>query len=106
MACINVHAALTTFLLIVISVISDNTTPIPDKSQLNTWFQNNVKPLSQRKTTLDPALVTGEEGPPKVIGVSKNGGDFRCVDAIKSILGIPNVSLCILDWSVHRENSN
>ena len=87
MACINIHAALTTFLLIAISVISDNTTPIPaDKSQLNTWFQNNVKPLSQRKTTLDPALVTAEEGPPKVIRVSKNGGDFRTVsDAIKSI---------------------
>ena len=87
MACIAVHAALTTFLLIAISVISDNTTPIPaDKSQLNTWFQNNVKPLSQRKTTLDPALVTAEEGPPKVIRVSKNGGDFRTVsDAIKSI---------------------
>ncbi|GMY06471.1 Pectinesterase PPME1 [Fagus crenata] len=87
LACIAVHAALTTFLLIATSVISNNTTPIPaDKSQLNTWFQNNVKPLSQRKTTLDLALVAAEEGPPKVIRVSKNGGDFKTVsDAIKSI---------------------
>ncbi|GLT54868.1 hypothetical protein SLA2020_280300 [Shorea laevis] len=69
------------------SVISDDTTPIPaDRSQVNTWFKNNVKSFTARKGILDPALVKAEEAP-KVITVSKSGGGkFKTIsDAIKSI---------------------
>ncbi|XP_062165468.1 putative pectinesterase 63 [Alnus glutinosa] len=85
--CIAVHAALTTILLVATSVISDDATPIPaDKSQVNSWFQNNVKSFAARKGTLDPALVKAEEAP-KVITVSKTGsGNFKTIsDAVNSI---------------------
>lgn len=50
-----------TILLFIPRVFSDDLIPIPaDKSQLNSWFEANVKPLDARKDTLDPALVAAE----------------------------------------------
>lgn len=69
-------------------VVSDDATPIPaDASAVAGWFSANVKPLSAAKGTLDPALVTAEEGTPQTIKVNKNGGgDFKTItDAINSI---------------------
>ncbi|XP_018831068.1 putative pectinesterase 63 [Juglans regia] len=86
-SCVAVHAALMTVLLIAISVVSDDAAPIPaDNAQLNTWFDNNVKPYTQSKGTLDPALVKAEEGV-KVIKVRRKGGaNFKTItDAINSI---------------------
>ncbi|CAK9135086.1 unnamed protein product [Ilex paraguariensis] len=82
-----IEAVVLSLLLFVPNVFSDDTVPIPAvKSQLNSWFQANVKPHESRKATLDPALVTAEAGA-KVIKVRQNGGgDFKTVtDAIKSI---------------------
>lgn len=81
------HAALTTIFLIATSVISDDTAPIPaNKAQLSNWFNNNVKPYTHRKGSLEPALAKAEESP-LVIKVSKAGGEkFTTItDAIKSI---------------------
>lgn len=57
-----VETIIITFLLLnIIEVFSDDLVPIPaDKSQLNSWFEANVKPLDARKDTLDPALVAAE----------------------------------------------
>ncbi|KAJ7961953.1 Pectinesterase [Quillaja saponaria] len=67
-------------------VFSDDTTPISaDKSQVTTWFNNNLKGNLQAR--LDPYLAAAEEGPMKIIKVSKDGkGDFKSItDAIKSV---------------------
>lgn len=85
--CFVFHAALTTIFLIATSVISDDTAPIPaNKAQLSNWFNNNVKPYTHRKGSLEPALAKAEESP-LVIKVSKAGGEkFTTItDAIKSI---------------------
>ncbi|KAF8401146.1 hypothetical protein HHK36_014450 [Tetracentron sinense] len=89
---IAVQASILTILLALHNlptVISDETTPIPaDKSQIDGWLKANVKPYSERKSggSLDPALVTAENGV-EVIRVRKDGsGDFMTVtDAVKSI---------------------
>ncbi|BBG99563.1 Pectin lyase-like superfamily protein [Prunus dulcis] len=54
--------------------------------QVNTWFNNNVKPYIARQGTLDPALATAEAGQ-TVIKVMKDGsGQFKTItDAINSI---------------------
>lgn len=68
-------------------VLSDDTVPIPDnKAKLGEWFNTNVGPLSGRKSSLDPALVTAEEGA-KVVKVMQDGsGEFKTItDALKSI---------------------
>ncbi|OIW04635.1 hypothetical protein TanjilG_07770 [Lupinus angustifolius] len=68
-------------------VLADDNIPIPgDKAQLNNWFNQVVKPLSQRKNTLDPALVAAEKAP-TIIKVMQNGkGKFKTINqAIKSI---------------------
>ncbi|XP_059461545.1 pectinesterase PPME1-like [Corylus avellana] len=85
MTCIALHAALTTILLVATCVISDTLIPA-DKSQVDAWFKNNVKPLTARQGSLDPALVKAE-GAPRIISVSKSGGgNFKTVsDAVKSI---------------------
>ncbi|CAJ1932262.1 unnamed protein product [Sphenostylis stenocarpa] len=67
-------------------VLCDNTPMTSDKTQLGSWFNIHVRPLSQRKGSLDPALVTAEEGA-KVVKVRKDGhGQFKTIiDALKSI---------------------
>ncbi|CAN6565217.1 unnamed protein product [Malus baccata var. baccata] len=86
--CMGVHAALImTILLTATIATADDNTPIPsDHSQINTWFNNNVKPYTERQSTLDPAVVTAEAGQ-TVIKVMQDGkGDFKTVtDAINSI---------------------
>ncbi|KAL6291270.1 hypothetical protein ACE6H2_008780 [Prunus campanulata] len=60
------------------TAVADDSTPIPvDGSQVSSWFDNNVKPLTERKGTLDAAIVTAEDGP-KLIKVMKDGsGNFK-----------------------------
>ncbi|KAK4748539.1 hypothetical protein SAY87_015125 [Trapa incisa] len=69
-------------------VIADDNVPIPaDKTQLNTWFMNNVKSISYRKGKIDPNLEAAELKRAKVIRVRKDGsGNFKTItNAIKSI---------------------
>ena len=68
-------------------VFGDDTVPVPaERAQLSAWFNQNVGPLDQRKTSLDPALVAAEEGA-KVVRVMQDGsGDFKTInEAINSI---------------------
>ncbi|KAB2596434.1 pectinesterase 63 [Pyrus ussuriensis x Pyrus communis] len=86
--CMGVHAALImTILLTATAATADDNTPIPsDHSQINTWSNNNVKPYTERQSTLDPAVATAEASQ-TVIKVMQDGkGDFKTVtDAINSI---------------------
>ncbi|KAG6648999.1 hypothetical protein I3843_07G179200 [Carya illinoinensis] len=105
-SCVAVHAALMTVLLIAISVVSDDATPIPaDKAQINTWFDNNVKPYNQRKGTLDPALVKAEEGVEVIKVRSKGGANFQTItDAINSIpAGNTRRVIIYIGYGVYKE---
>uniref|UniRef100_A0A5B6ZZF5 pectinesterase n=1 Tax=Davidia involucrata TaxID=16924 RepID=A0A5B6ZZF5_DAVIN len=88
MTIIAVEAVIAVALIMTIPIVfCDDKAPIPaQKTQVNSWYQANVKPLAQRKGTLDPALETAEASP-KVIKVRKDGsGDFKTVtEAISSI---------------------
>ena len=86
---IEVRAAICTILLLAPVVFSQNSPPIPaDKSQVNAWFNANVKPASARVGTLDPALVKAE-AEARVIKVRKDGtGDFNTIT--KAIASIPS----------------
>ncbi|KAK9275751.1 hypothetical protein L1049_023020 [Liquidambar formosana] len=76
------------------AVLSTPKTIPSDSSNLDAWIANNIKEYQQRKrdiakaggATLDPALVTAEDGV-RIIKVRKDGtGDFKTVtDAVKSI---------------------
>ncbi|XP_062087158.1 putative pectinesterase 63 [Humulus lupulus] len=69
-------------------VLGGDTSPIPESpSGVSSWFSNNVKQLSQRKSTLDAALFQAECGPVEVITVQKDGkGNFNNIkDAINSV---------------------
>ncbi|KAI9082835.1 hypothetical protein K1719_035165 [Acacia pycnantha] len=69
------------------AVLCNDNVQIPaDRGQLNQWFSQNVKTLSVRKTTLDPALLAAEASP-RVITVSKVGkANFRTItEAINSV---------------------
>ena len=87
---IEIRAAICTILLLVPVVLSYNSPQIPaDKSQVNAWFNANVKPVSARAGTLDPALVQAEVEPHQVIKVKKGGGgDFDSIT--KAIESIPS----------------
>ncbi|XP_054790689.1 putative pectinesterase 63 [Prosopis cineraria] len=68
------------------TVVSDDTAPVPgDKSQLNKWFKENVKPLStqlrRRRTMIQPSVAEAEKRV-RMVKVMKDGsGDFRTVTA-------------------------
>jgi len=82
-----VGAALLTILLSVAAVLgSDYSAVPPNKAQLRGWFNQNVRPVNERKSTLDPALVAAEQDR-RVITVRKDGtGNFkRITDAINSV---------------------
>lgn len=77
----------TYFVLIPSLVVSDDTISVPsDKSQINSWFQANIKGYNERKATLDPPLAEAEASP-KIIKLTADGsGEFKTIgDAIKSI---------------------
>nr|GMC83979.1 pectinesterase 1-like [Ipomoea batatas]GMC85690.1 pectinesterase 1-like [Ipomoea batatas]GMC88309.1 pectinesterase 1-like [Ipomoea batatas]GMD42368.1 pectinesterase 1-like [Ipomoea batatas]GME01104.1 pectinesterase 1-like [Ipomoea batatas] len=66
------------------SVLSDDTVPVPaEKTKIESWFKENVQPLSSRKG-LDPALLKAEaEAQHLTVG---KGGKFKTItEAIKSI---------------------
>ncbi|KAH8505013.1 hypothetical protein H0E87_012308 [Populus deltoides] len=82
-----IQCVITAILLVSTTVSSDDKSPIPaDPSSLNKWFQDNVKPLADRKGTIDPALMAAE-AKPRTIKVRKDGsGEFKTLkDAINSI---------------------
>ncbi|PON92476.1 Pectinesterase, Tyr active site [Trema orientale] len=86
---IAVQAALVTILAAAAAtVVSGNDqVPIPEsKSQITTWFNQNIRPYRERKATLDPALYAAEEGV-RIVKVRKDGsGDYtRITDAVKAV---------------------
>ncbi|XVF11322.1 hypothetical protein REPUB_Repub08aG0017300 [Reevesia pubescens] len=87
---VEVGASIFTILLLVPIVLSQNSPLIPaDKSQVNAWFNDNVKSASARTGTLDPALAKAEAEPPKVIKVKQGGGgDFDTIT--KAIESVPS----------------
>ncbi|XP_022776433.1 putative pectinesterase 63 [Durio zibethinus] len=86
---IEVCAAICTIILLSPVVLSQNSPQIPaDKSQVNAWFNANIKPVSARAGTLDPALVHAEAGR-QIIKVKQDGsGDFNTIT--KAIASIPS----------------
>ncbi|VVA18586.1 PREDICTED: pectinesterase [Prunus dulcis] len=87
--CMGVDAALTMTLILLTATIAmadDDTPVLAVQSQVNTWFNNNVKLYTERQGTLDPALATAEAGQ-TVIKVMKDGsGQFKTItEAINSI---------------------
>lgn len=84
------HGFEATLLIIVMiaTIIRPNeSTTIPaEKGKIESWFNENVKPASNRKGTLDPVLAEAEVEP-TIIKVKKDGsGDFKTInEAIKSI---------------------
>lgn len=49
------------FLVVLPVVLATDTATIPEnRAQIPQWFKANVKPFSQRKGTLDPALEAAE----------------------------------------------
>ncbi|CAN4095091.1 unnamed protein product [Withania somnifera] len=82
-----VETIVLTILLFIPRVFSDDSVPIPaEKSQINSWFETNVKALDARKDTLDPALVAAEANK-TIIKVRADGsGEFKTLtEAINSI---------------------
>ncbi|XVE56463.1 hypothetical protein DITRI_Ditri04bG0012000 [Diplodiscus trichospermus] len=86
---VEVRAAIYIILLLAPVVFSQNSPPIPaDKSQVNAWFDANIKPASARADTLDPALVQAE-AETQIIKVKKEGdGDFDTIT--KAIESVPS----------------
>ncbi|KAK4280010.1 hypothetical protein QN277_011695 [Acacia crassicarpa] len=82
-----IQVAVVAVLFTATAVLCNDNVQIPsDRGQLNQWFSQNVKTLSVRKKTLDPALLAAEVSP-RVITVSKVGkANFRTItDAINSV---------------------
>ncbi|ONI24900.1 hypothetical protein PRUPE_2G268300, partial [Prunus persica] len=79
---------ITTLLILLTATIAmaNYNTQLPaDHSQVNTWFNNNVKPYTARNGTLDSTLAMAEASQ-KVIKVNKDGrGQFKTIaDAVNS----------------------
>ncbi|KAF4362895.1 hypothetical protein CsatB_008999 [Cannabis sativa] len=91
MALHSVSSALSVSLLIIAAVVvvvsADDNVPVPEnKADINKWFNANIKPFSERKSTLDPELVKAEEAA-RTIKVRKDGsGDFKTIsEAVKTV---------------------
>ena len=69
------------------STIFGASPPVPtEKSKLDSWFSENVKPFADRKAELDPALVTAEENTTVVKVRTDGSGDFKTItEAINSV---------------------
>lgn len=69
------------------STIFGASPPVPtEKSKLDSWFSENVKPFADRKAELDPALVTAEENATVVKVRTDGSGDFKTItEAINSV---------------------
>ncbi|XP_011040323.1 PREDICTED: pectinesterase PPME1-like [Populus euphratica] len=90
--------AIVILLLVSPAAGSRDTGPIPgEPSSLNSWFQANVKPYTQRNGTLDPALETAE-AKPKTIMVRKDGsGDFKTLTSAVRSISSGNTQRVIVD---------
>ncbi|KAG7549873.1 Pectin lyase fold/virulence factor [Arabidopsis thaliana x Arabidopsis arenosa] len=68
-------------------VLATDTDPIPEnRAQIPQWFKANVKPYSQRKGTLDPALESAEAARQIITVNQKGGANFKTInEAIQSI---------------------
>ncbi|KAJ4846444.1 hypothetical protein Tsubulata_036221 [Turnera subulata] len=81
------YASMAIIILLAKTTTSSNSQPIPsDKSKVESWFQNTIKPLAVRKSTLNSSL-TAAEAKPIIIKVRKDGsGKFKTLtEAIASI---------------------
>ncbi|XP_034909013.1 putative pectinesterase 63 [Populus alba] len=92
------YCAITAILLVSTTVSSDDKSPIPaDPSSLNTWFQDNVKPLADRKGTIDPDLEAAE-AKPRTIKVRQDGsGEFKTLKAAINSIPTGNTERVIVD---------
>ncbi|KDP39970.1 hypothetical protein JCGZ_03501 [Jatropha curcas] len=82
-----VEYAIIAIVFTAITVSSDDAAPIPEaEAEVNAWFEANVKPLADRKGTLNADLEAAE-ATPKTIKVRADGsGEFKTItDAVKSI---------------------
>ncbi|XP_037492130.1 pectinesterase PPME1-like [Jatropha curcas] len=82
-----VEYAIIAIVFTAITVSSDDAAPIPEaEAEVNAWFEANVKPLADRKGTLNADLEAAE-ATPKTITVRADGsGEFKTItDAVKSI---------------------
>ncbi|XP_062089247.1 pectinesterase PPME1-like [Humulus lupulus] len=79
-------------------VLADDTVPVPDKkADLNKWFNENIKPFAERKSTLDPALVKAEEEA-KIIKVRKDGsGEFKSIKEALATVPKINTKRIVID---------
>ncbi|KAJ8752681.1 hypothetical protein K2173_005570 [Erythroxylum novogranatense] len=81
-----IGAALIAIVVSATTVSSDDATPIPaNRAQVEAWFNNNIKPLPNRKG-LNDTLLAAESGA-KIVKVRKDGsGQFKTVtDAVNSV---------------------
>ncbi|MBA0621392.1 hypothetical protein Godav_007023 [Gossypium davidsonii] len=63
--------------------------PIPiDKSQVEAWFNDIIKPVKDRGTTLDPELVQAETEPRIIKVMQGGGGEFDTIT--KAIESVPS----------------
>lgn len=95
---IALHVAIfTIFLINNVAFSTDAAAVIPaELSQLNGWFSTNVKPYTDRKTTLDPELAKAEEKP-RIIKVNKDGsGEFKTITAAINSIPSGNTQRVIL----------
>ncbi|CAN1215887.1 Pectinesterase PPME1 [Linum perenne] len=74
-------------LVAVKNVIADDKTPIPeDRTKVDDWFKQNVKPLADRKATLNATLLAAEANATTIKVRPDGSGNFTTVtDAINSI---------------------
>ncbi|GAA0186886.1 hypothetical protein LIER_34174 [Lithospermum erythrorhizon] len=94
---IDMETFLVTILVLIPIAFSNDVTPIPaDASQVQSWFNQHVQPLSARMGTVDPALANAEASV-KVIRVAKDGtGNFNNIKAALSSIPQDNKNRIII----------